>query len=482
MPLRSHYMAFQTLFRELANRGHDVTVMNNFPDDKPVPNLRFIDLQANSYNRTAYTKHPLHSYEHVDSNIKRLGNVYGHTVTKMLGNDCENLFINDNAKAHLAEGVKYDVIFVEQFISDCGLVYAAALYDAPIIGITSHTLMPWSYPRLGISFDFAADAFYFSNAGPNPSILHKVEAVLIDTFLATFGRLRKQITISGVFGKYLPEYSLDVERVAKERMKMMFAYQHFSVTGARVLPPQVLEIGGIHVGKPKPVTPDLEKFLSDATHGAVYVSFGSNLKANTMSEHKLQQFLTAFKRLPYKFIWKYENATFTDDKIYTGSWFPQLDILCNISETTHCGKPILTVPFFGDQFSNSAAVRAVGLGRTLFFNLLNADNLEETIRELASPEMQQNAQRISRLWHDRPQPVMDSAIYWTEYVARHAAAPPSLPAKHNTWFEGLLIDVYIVILGIVFLLGLLAYAIFAFIKFIVKWIVSLFRKKKVKGE
>lgn len=77
---------------------------------------------------------------------------------------------------------------------------------------------------------------------------------------------------------------------------------------------------------------------------------------------------------------------------------------------------------------------------------------------------------------------MDSAIYWTEYVARHAAAPPSLPAKHNTWFEGLLIDVYIVILGLMLLLGLLVYAIFKFIKFIVMWIVSLFRKKKLKGE
>lgn len=60
--------------------------------------------------------------------------------------------------------------------------------------------------------------------------------------------------------------------------------------------------------------------------------------------------------------------------------------MLSISETTHCGKPILTVPFFGDQFSNAAAVRAVGLGKTLFFNQLNADNLEETIKELTSPE------------------------------------------------------------------------------------------------
>lgn len=73
---------------------------------------------------------------------------------------------------------------------------------------------------------------------------------------------------------------------------------------------------------------EVEKFLSDAKHGAIYVSFGSNLKASTMSEKKLQEFLTTFKRLPYKVIWKHENATFSQENLYTANWFPQLDILC----------------------------------------------------------------------------------------------------------------------------------------------------------
>lgn len=42
LPLRSHYAAR----RELSIQGHHVTVMNNFPDDKPLTNLRFIDLQG----------------------------------------------------------------------------------------------------------------------------------------------------------------------------------------------------------------------------------------------------------------------------------------------------------------------------------------------------------------------------------------------------------------------------------------------------
>lgn len=96
--------------------------------------------------------------------------------------------------------------------------------------------------------------------------------------------------------------------------------------------------------------------------------------------------------------------------------------------------------------------------------------------------MQQNAQRISRLWHDRPLPVMNSAIYWTEYVARHKSGPPSLPAKFNTWFESQLIDVYFVILGLILSLGFIIYSIFRFIKFLLIRIISLFTKNKEKRE
>lgn len=97
--------------------------------------------------------------------------------------------------------------------------------------------------------------------------------------------------------------------------------------------------------------------------------------------------------------------------------------------------------------------------------------------------MQENAQRISRLWHDRPQPVMNSAIFWTEYVARHKSAPPSLPARFNSWFEYLLIDVYIVILGLMLLLGFLFYCILKILIYILRQIFRLIffmNKEKVE--
>lgn len=58
--------------------------------------------------------------------------------------------------------------------------------------------------------------------------------------------------------------------------------------------------------------------------------------------------------------------------------------MLSLSETTYCGKPVLVIPFFGDQFSNAAAAVANGMGIILNFDKLNADNLAEGMQELTT--------------------------------------------------------------------------------------------------
>lgn len=69
----------------------------------------------------------------------------------------------------------------------------------------------------------------------------------------TYGKWLIDRSTYDVFYRHMPNVSLDIEELASERMKMMFSNQHYSITGARLTGPQVLEIGGIHIDKPKPV-------------------------------------------------------------------------------------------------------------------------------------------------------------------------------------------------------------------------------------
>lgn len=47
MPFKSHFNGFQPLFKELANRGHNLTVMSTFPLKKPLTNYTDIPITVN---------------------------------------------------------------------------------------------------------------------------------------------------------------------------------------------------------------------------------------------------------------------------------------------------------------------------------------------------------------------------------------------------------------------------------------------------
>lgn len=47
MPFKSHFSGFQPLFKELAIRGHNVTVLSSFPLKKPLTNYTDIPINVN---------------------------------------------------------------------------------------------------------------------------------------------------------------------------------------------------------------------------------------------------------------------------------------------------------------------------------------------------------------------------------------------------------------------------------------------------
>lgn len=47
MPFKSHFRGFQPLFKELASRGHNLTVVSIFPLKTPMPNYTDIPISIN---------------------------------------------------------------------------------------------------------------------------------------------------------------------------------------------------------------------------------------------------------------------------------------------------------------------------------------------------------------------------------------------------------------------------------------------------
>ncbi|XP_070133110.1 UDP-glucosyltransferase 2-like [Drosophila bipectinata] len=271
------------------------------------------------------------------------------------------------------------------------------------------------------------------------------------------------------------------------RVSLLFYNYHAPSEGPiRPVVPQSIEIGGIQVKEqPDPLPKDLSEFLDNAKEGAIFFSLGSNVDTNTFSPQVLNIVYKVLSKLPQRVIWKWQdldNKPGNASNIYFGKWLPQDDILAHHKTKlfiTHAGKgsvaeaqfhgvPMVALPLFADQPSNSEILAKSGFGRWLDVLTLTEEKFKEAILDVMENSTYREAiGKFSALYRDRPLTARQSVVYWTEYVLRHQGAYHlQSPLIQMDFVSRNNIDVY----GIILFIGVIFSLI---ISIIFKWV---FRK------
>lgn len=447
---KSHFFVFRIYLRELAERGHNVTVISHFPE-KDAP-MNYHDISLAGSMKVVEDDIP------VERSYKTILGVCLF-LTYSGSDNCKAMLGNKQVRNLVDEKPKFDVIVVEQFNSDCSLGIAYKL-GAPVLGITSHILMPFHYKRYGIPYNPAFVPFHFLEGGTKPSLYQRVERVFFDMYFKTFYYFITQRSDQNTLAQYYDDIP-PLEDLARE-IKFLLLYHNFVLTGSRLFPSNVIEVGGYHVPKAKPLTGDLKKFVDEAEHGIIYISFGSVVRCSTMPEDKVQAILDAMSELPHRFIWKWENKTMTFDKnkLYISEWLPQVDILGHpktiaflshagmggTTEAIHYGVPVVAVPIIGDQPANAASIEESGLGVQLQIGDLNKKNLLAAFRKILDEKFRTKVKVLSQAWHDRPMSPLDTAVYWTEFVAKYPEFSFRTAAADVPMYQYLNLDIIAVFL------------------------------------
>lgn len=90
-----------------------------------------------------------------------------------------------------------------------------------------------------------------------------------------------------------------------------------------------------------------------------------------------------------------------------------------------------------------------------------------------------NVNEISKAWHDRPMPPLDTAVYWTEYVARHPQFTFRTAAADTPFYQYMQLDVTLVFAAFF----LIIYGLYKIIKISCKRnSVQTIKKKKSKKQ
>ncbi|CAH2108578.1 unnamed protein product [Euphydryas editha] len=203
----------------------------------------------------------------------------------------------------------------------------------------------------------------------------------------------------------------------------------------------------------------IERFLNESEHGVVLCSFGSLIKTATIPKYKEDIIINALSKLKQRVIWKFENSEEEGTligNILKVKWIPQYELLqhkkvvaffahgglLGMTEAVSAGKPMVVLPFYGDQPLNGAAAESAGFAKVISYMDLTEESLSEALQVVLSAETRLNARRVSKMWQDRESTPLDSAVFWTERVIRwgHMGKLHSV-SKDMPFYEYLLLDV-----------------------------------------
>ncbi|XP_066137700.1 UDP-glycosyltransferase UGT5-like [Euwallacea fornicatus] len=457
MPAFSHHTLCYKLMRGLSHAGHDVTMVSGHA----------LKEKFTSKNNGTFTNIVLdgiiEDFEEMVKNTNVLsekktlsgGNLL--TFMENLSNRSAEFMKHPKLQQLVASKPKFDLMISEYFFNDVIHAYADIL-DCPLVllnsqGPTEFISAMVSNPR---PVSYVSHVFYqmSKNFTFIERTINLAVAIIHYILMHLFFNRYQEGALQNIYPGSPSLYEL------QDRVELILLNSHSSINDAVPLVPNMIEIGGYFIDPPKKLPKDLQEFMDGAKEGVIYFSLGSNAKSKDMTHEKKSMFLNIFGRLKQKVIWKFEEKLPNiPSNVLIKDWCPQQDILAHpnmklfithggllsTTETIYHGVPILAIPIFADQHLNAAKSVRDGYALQLPYHDSNftEERLEYLIKELLNdPKYQANVKQRSRLFHDRPMPPMETAVYWVNYIIRHGGAPHLKVAGINLpWYKYFMVDV-----------------------------------------
>jgi len=237
----SHQIVFDSYMSELHRRGHNVTVYSHFPNIASeqykrikISNMSLLDPDYVTMDRM-YSPSILNSYKHM-FHLVTYGEIYTQSdVLRELYTQPEDA---------------YDLVVTETCNTDLYLALTER-FRAPFIAWTTSPIFVWSADRMGASSHPAYIPVLMTPYGTRMDFAERMYNTLLRSI---------------AFYKYYTDSSIPSQKIASKRYEssspltelvsrtgFLFVDTHYTVWGSRPLPPNVIEVGGLHIKPFKPL-------------------------------------------------------------------------------------------------------------------------------------------------------------------------------------------------------------------------------------
>ncbi|XP_046665679.1 UDP-glucosyltransferase 2-like [Homalodisca vitripennis] len=460
---KSHKVPFLALGQGLVSRGHQVTLVSAFPKDgdSPVEEVSPLGLVLYVRNFT--------NWDLLGPKLRGEEAVSIIDVIRYSYQVCDAFYSTPEARLLLSR--KTDLLVLDGAYPEC-LLGLAHHFGVPFIYLntvafyTTHLSLAGNPTMFSVTpyMDYPhSDRMDFWERSKN-GLFHLLSRGML-VFATKF-------FVEPVIRQHLGGGAPPVHSIGRN-VSLILQHGHHSVTYPRPLLPGVVEVACLHCRPARPLTEDLEKFVtSGKKKGFVYVSFGTSIKTTQMPEIMRVLMVKAFSELPYQVLWKYEDEgdSMPDlpDNVRLSRWLPQQDLLGHskirafvshgglhgVMESIYHAVPMVNLPVFCDHAANSFKAEREGISVSLNFRDLNVESFLAAINRVINDiSYKKNVQYRSLLLRDQPEPPLDRALYWVQYVLRHHGATQHLqsPAKDLSLTQYFMLDTIMMVAGAVYI-------------------------------
>ncbi|XP_017771338.1 PREDICTED: UDP-glucuronosyltransferase 2C1-like, partial [Nicrophorus vespilloides] len=459
-PSHSHTILGSALLRELASRGHEVTMISPFPLKDPPPNYNDVHLEGLLEMRNERMKE----------------------------------YMNPNCSAFSKIGYTYELL---QIMNDA-VLENKNLQD--FLATNRNSMLPSRLNATPIAFSVIGGSsvlnYVFGNPSPYAYVPHITTTFkdsmsfwqrVVNTLVALLGDMVSYILLmpyqKSILQKHFPG-APPLEELL-DNVDLALVNSHFITETPRPYLTNSIQIGGFHLHEKQHLPEDLQTYFNESKHGVIYFSLGTNVKSEELKPSTMEGILRAFSKSKYNILWKFDGKLpYNPKNVKIAKWLPQKAILSHpktvafithggfgsITEAIFHGVPMIAIPFFGDQQKNVAETAQRGFAIQLELEDISEESLSTSMEEITGNSVYRDRIRsASDIFKNQPMNPMEKAVFWVEHFVKHKGAK-HMKIRKMPWYQYMLLDVFAFILTILSVF-------FLFIYLVIKLISSLIKRK-----
>lgn len=321
---KSYQNMYVPLVKELSHRGHHITVITNYKNSElaNTENVHQIVMDKLVIDMSPYPN-PFEALLSLPLKLKSMSigmaNMYNQPriIT-------ETIYEDERIKQLMVED-HFDLVMVS-ITFNAGSYPLAWHFKAPVIMLTPNALFPGVIESLGGEEDPSHIPFFLSRFTNKMNLLQRTINTFATKMFSYFIHQCHYSTIQSIVQRAMP--NIPPIRELEKNISLVFTNTHPVINYARTMPPQIVEVGGMHGRPAQPLSQDLEEFVSNP-FGFILFAVGSVLPMEIMPEHLIQSFIHTFSQLPQRVIWQWKGKIRTDlpANVLAVPWLPQQDLL-----------------------------------------------------------------------------------------------------------------------------------------------------------